>query len=230
MTECLPIDLYKNYEMKQKYSKTKYQLGFTLIELLVVISIMGILATLMIVNFAGQRVSRSLLLAKNETVTNIRKVQSYTLSSKNIFEDVPAKYYVIHFESGSGIYYIDAIDNTYKYHSITDKGALPGVLESITLPGDLYFSDLRVALSTDPEGKSQSYRCLDIIISTPFGKMYASGQDFNSDEKRCTKFDPSILQDPIELTKLGQYRAYLDFPNSTTSIQINPATGQVGVY
>ena len=86
MIEGLPRDLYKNYEMKQKYSKTKYQLGFTLIELLVVISIMGILATLMIVNFAGQRVSRSLLLAKNETVTNIRKVQSYTLSSKNIFE------------------------------------------------------------------------------------------------------------------------------------------------
>jgi len=72
--------------------------GFTIIELLVVIFIMAMLAGLFLVNLAGQRVSRNIQIAQNQLVSNIRKIQSYTLSSRNVSLNQPAEYYLMKFD------------------------------------------------------------------------------------------------------------------------------------
>ena len=82
-------------------SRFNSQAGFTLVELLAVIAIMTIIMGALVIDFAGQRGRRNIVLAGNEVVTNLRKVQSNILSSKNIPGGAPAKYYIAEFNRPS---------------------------------------------------------------------------------------------------------------------------------
>ena len=89
--------------------------GFTLIELMVVVSIMAILATAVIINIAGQRNNRNIIIAENELVNNIRTAQSYTLSSRVLPSGQSAQYYVLKFDfSEPSQYILQAIYNVSK--------------------------------------------------------------------------------------------------------------------
>lgn len=204
--------------MKQKQQKNFKQSGFTLIELLVVLSIMVVIATVVIIDFNRQRSARSIVLAKNETITNLRKIQSYMLSSKNISEGVPAKFYIAEFElpvdSGPATNFtVQAIDNEFNFYDD---------LEVISLPGGLNYSSFQIEpLDGD---KPIFYECLQIIFSAPFGNMYARGSS------SCDGSIIDDLADPIALSQISQLRAILSIADSGThagSISINPVTGQM---
>src|SRR5688572_11025469 len=88
-----------------------YQAGFTVIELMVVFLIIVLLSSSVIVNWNKQTPNRSLKIAENELVSNIKKVQSYAVSSRNIAGgDEPAKFYLINFQEGQNFYTIHALD------------------------------------------------------------------------------------------------------------------------
>lgn len=202
--------------MKQKFNTIKAQSGFTIIELLVVIAIMGTLSAAVIVNFNQQRVSRNATIAKNETVTNIRKVQNYMLSSKNIDTGLPAKFYLLTFTKNSSTYFIQAIDNGYVFHDPKDAGA-KNPLETVQLPGGITIGELSI-------GKT-NYNCLQIIFSAPFGKMYTKGG------LNCGSSIASTVQDPILLSQLNENETLIQLANSGTLlnhyITLTPITGLV---
>lgn len=193
--------------MKQKSAKITRESGFTLIELLVVLSIMVILSTVIVIDFNRQRVQRSRIIAKNEIVTNLRKVQGYTLSSRNISDNVPAKFYILTFRSGASNYTVEAVDSNYQFH---------GALETINLPNGVTFEALKIGTT--------SYNCIQVIFSSPFGKMYAHAAS------TCDSTIAATLQDPVLLSQVNQQTVNLYFYNHATVpqyVSLNPITGQI---
>ena len=77
-------------------ARVESERGFTLTELLVVLAIMGVFFGLILANYAGMRGKRDIKIAQNELTTNIRKVQSYALSSRDTSVG-PVKLYVLKF-------------------------------------------------------------------------------------------------------------------------------------
>lgn len=139
------------------------QFGFTVTELLVVVVIMVLMATVVVVGWNNQRPNRSLRIAQNETVTQIRKAQSYAVTSRNISAAVSASYYTVRFEVGQTSYSINALgaaSDDYNYASD---------LETIRLPDGVSISELTLYNSL---GVASSVDCVQIIISAVYGKMY----------------------------------------------------------
>jgi prepilin-type N-terminal cleavage/methylation domain-containing protein len=103
--------------------------GFTLIELLVVLSIFLMLTGLIIANYSGLRSGRNLKIAQNELVSNIRKIQSYSLSSRAVGGTQVVQYYLLRFDTSvPDKYYLDAI-----YDVSTSPKVLLGI-ETYNLP------------------------------------------------------------------------------------------------
>lgn len=210
--------------MKQKPIQINSQKGFTLIELLVVLSIMIVISTIVILDFANQRQQRAVTIAKNETVTNIRKVQSYMLSSKNISPGVPAKYYVVRIATGDTSYKIQAIDNSYTFHDPTDPGAT-SPLETVQLPSGIKFGTITVAPS-DPMGSPTTFPCVQVIFSAPYGKMIARGAPL------CRSTIKDTLQDPIATAALNEREVTIALTNTNDtltghSITLTPVSGLI---
>lgn len=214
--------------MKQKADKIKSQAGFTLIELLAVLAIMALISTALVIDFSNQRGPRNIVLAKNETITNLRKVQSYMLSSRNIPPDnTPAKYYIATFNRNLTTkkevqfsYTVDAVDNDYVYHP---------AIESISLPNSVTISNLTINQPVGVKGEPLEYNCMQIIFSAPFGKIYINGSDV------CDDSIVNILKDPVSLAELSENTANIYFSEPTGSVtdahlEIVPITGQMSAY
>jgi prepilin-type N-terminal cleavage/methylation domain-containing protein len=201
-------------KMKQKLKKIHKQSGFTIIELLVVISMMVVISTVLVIDFSRQRTSRSMIIGQNEMVTNLRKVQGYMLSSKNLTTGEAVKYYVMSFTQGESNYYVHAIDSQYGYHN---------TIETIKLPTGVYISSNAITEigKVDPT----EYKCLQIIFSAPYGKMYARGLS------SCTNDLATIVQDPFQLALLNERDAIITLGNTSTattnSTVITPLTGLI---
>ncbi len=232
--------------MKQKTDKFKSQAGFTLVELLAVLAIMTLIMGALVLDFASQRGKRNLVLAKNETATNLRKVQSYMLSSKNLPTGEAVKYYIATFNSGATSYTIDAVDNNYVFH--------PGI-ETVNLPSLVSITDIKIvpnSITRSPSGKdlapekggsdllggfiggdSSSYKCMQIIFSAPFGKMYTNGSS------TCNKSISDVLKDPVQRAALSENTAQIYFSDSNggdqgqkaeSYLEVVPITGQMTTY
>src|SRR5437660_331464 len=108
--------------------------GFTLIELLVVISIMVILYTVLVINLAGQRQSRYIRLAQSHLVSNLRKIQAYTLSSHVLTNGQLVQYYLLKFDLTN--------PTQYKLQAISNLSSAPQIqdLETINLPPNIRLS------------------------------------------------------------------------------------------
>lgn len=187
--------------MKQKYLN---QTGFTLIELLVVLSMMTLLMSAIVINFNRTRAARSAVLAQNETVTNIRKTQSYMLSSRDVPGGGPAKFYIVRFQSGSPSYKIQAVDNSYQLFDV----------ETVTLPGEVIVS-----------GFSESAKCLEVLFAAPFGKMYLNP------DPGCDEDIAAIAQNPITLYGLIDQTVSLTLTPTngaaSKSISLHSLTGRI---
>jgi prepilin-type N-terminal cleavage/methylation domain-containing protein len=203
--------------MKQKINLP--QSGFTLMELLVVISIMGLVASIFIVNFAAQRGPRNLRIAQNELVTNIRKIQSYTLASRTSPGGKGVKYYYLQLRTDSpnnASYPIKSIDSDYSVESI----------ETINLP-----SGIVVQLSTgspqglqlaQPVGATATYpTCTQIAFGAPFGKVYL--------DSSCSM--PTLATDVSSLVALANSQLTITLldtaTNTTKTIVVNGISGAV---
>jgi prepilin-type N-terminal cleavage/methylation domain-containing protein len=162
---------------KEQNSKFKIQnssCGFTLIELMVVISIMVILATTLIINLAGQRSSRDVRIAENQLVTNIRKVQSYTLSARSLPGGQDVQYYVLKFNlSTPDRYTIQAVYNVNASPQMQD-------IETVLLPPNIIIasttantSAISISRSLNPTTQTlqSSPLCALIAFAAPFGKV-----------------------------------------------------------
>ncbi len=154
--------------------------GFTLIELLVVTAIMAIIATIGIVNWNAERSTRSLLIGQNESITNIRKVQSYAISSRTSPAGA-AKYYVMMLKTGEG-------ETGYKVYAATGDNYTLGEVETIKYPSGFNISNILLAETTaGPSGSEPSNpSCVFIIFSVIYGKTY-----FTSTDNECSLPDLS---------------------------------------
>ncbi len=209
--------------MKQKQNNLNHsnnrQGGFTVIELLVVLSIMVVIATVVIIDFNRQRNSRSIVLAKNETVTNMRKIQGYMLSSRNLPSGEAAKFYIAEFNMNGG-----STVGQFNVHAVDNDFVLHRNLETIKLPSGVRYKNFKI----DPTSKGDpvAYQCLQIIFSSPFGKMYVNGS------ANCNNNIEQTLMDPVALSTLAQRRAYLELDSgfvtqNTPYVVVNPISGQI---
>lgn len=152
------------------------QKGFTIIELIVVIAIMGVISTLFLVNYNGQRGPRNLKLAQNLLVTNIRKTQSYILSAKTINSNLTARYYQVRIDKNSNRYLIYGLDTTNTAY----------LVETVNLPSGVTVSNIQYSpVGGNPGNPSYAL----ISFSSPYSKTYTY-----TSEDTCTNYtDPSCL-------------------------------------
>ena len=158
--------------------------GFTLIELLVVITIMATLTGLFLVNFASLRGPRNLKIAQNEMITNLRKIQSYTLSARDVNDTYAARYYIMRFITGSTSYDVQAVGvhksaGTLLYFD--GSAANKPFIETLKLPTNITINSLSI---TNASGTvvNPAPNCAQIGFSLPFGKTYI---EYNSVSTSC---------------------------------------------
>jgi prepilin-type N-terminal cleavage/methylation domain-containing protein len=203
--------------MKQNSNHISRQNGFTIIEIIVVVAMMAILATVVTISFNRQRNQRNITLAQNETVTNIRKVQSYMLSSRNLPSGEAAKFYIIKFEKNVNYYTVQAVDNQYNFHGNLERISLPNgvVLGNITLQGAI--PDL------NPD-------CIQLIFGAPFGQMYINYHEVDACD--ATGQDTiTTLRDPVAIFDYTKALATITLSNPdanlNNNIVINTISGRI---
>jgi prepilin-type N-terminal cleavage/methylation domain-containing protein len=138
---------------------TKKLRGFTLIEMLVVISIFGILTSVVIANLAGLGATRSVRNAKGNLVSDLRRMQSASLSSKDINGTPSASYGVRITSVGTALGY-DLVG--YDKNSATRV-----VLESHNLPG----AYIKTVQMTRPGGTTTTATAWEGLFLNPFGRL-----------------------------------------------------------
>jgi hypothetical protein len=122
-------------------------------------------------------------------VTNLRKVQSYTLSSRNVEtegQSVPVKYYMIEMNAGQNQYSVQNIDANFNAN--LDQ-------EVVTLPQGIVLDALEVSL---PNQKAKRVNKAQVIYAAPFGKVYV----FSSNDS-CAADVLAAVQNPGCLLSLG---------------------------
>lgn len=152
-------------------SSVKAELGFTLIELMVVLAIMTVVLGLVIIDFSRQRPVRDMQIAQNELVTNIRKVQSYSLFSRNVGNLKPAQYYLVKFSS--------ATPDRYFIQAITDVSVAPklNLMETVMLPRNVIFASSNPFVIDRPTpiiDPATPPSCVLLAFKSPYGKTYVN--------------------------------------------------------
>ncbi len=183
-------------------TKQKQQ-GFTIIELLVVIAIMGTLATIFVANYNQQGAVRNLKIAQSQLVTNIRKTQSYILSSRNVVSgsvNAPPRYYMLSMQTDASQYVQQGIDSST--NGVSD-------IETIKLPQDIVISQISVGPSN---GVLANVPSIIVGYSAPFGKMYVYTQNDNC----ATSFLVATKNAPC-LLKLGDRQVVVTLMSRKTS-------------
>ncbi len=232
------MDQLTAYFMKPKGLKNQnlkpnliFNAGFTLIELLVVIAIMGILAGFMVLNIAGQRGPRNLKIAQSQQVTNIRKIQSYTLSSRNLSANIPAAFYVIKFDrSKPRQYIIQAMYDITSAPKLTD-------IETINFPENVSLADVNpIEIDREPTGSSGNDQkpalCALAAFKLPYAKIINNDgctfSNFNNDDYAkiknfVTNNDTiTVSADSIMTIKLYEKQSSL-----TKTVTINGISGLI---
>ena len=110
--------------------------GFTLIELLVVILIMGMLTTIVIVNFQAQRQSQEIEAARQDVLSRLRQSQSDLLGGRILSgETAAAASYEMTFTTGRNTYQIDYFIGTNRKAFETMKTLQNTQIQQILVAG-----------------------------------------------------------------------------------------------
>lgn len=152
-------------------TKTRTQ-GFTLIELIVVTAIMLVMASFFVLNINSQRDSRNIKIAQNELVSNIRKIQGYTLSSRTLPGNIGVQYYLLKFDLASS-------RTQYKVQAVYDANSSPKLadVETINLPQNIEIAttsaaNLSISISRplNPTVQPIYTDCALVAFAAPYGK------------------------------------------------------------
>lgn len=185
--------------------KQNPQNGFTILELIVVIAIMGLMATLLIVNFNATRNRRNLGLAANEFITNVRKTQSYALSARDVSPGVPAKYYLMQFDfSTPTVYKILAVDTNYSATTV----------ETITLPQNVALDQNLSSLIQPIGGTTSRPACLQVLFGLPFARIYMIG----SSSSPCNNNFVNTVKDPSAMSALTNSKGIIFIKTSQGTV------------
>ena len=166
--------------MRKLQAKTdKAHQGFTLIELMVVLTIFGVLIGILLVNLAGQRLPRNIKIAQNELVTNLRKLQSYTLSSRAIFGNQPAQFYVMKLDLAQPEQYtVQAIYDVSTAPKLADNLEVIHLPQGIRLAASNAFQIDRPPIGGSPDSYDSPpttiNNCLLVAFKLPFGKVISN--------------------------------------------------------
>ncbi len=182
-------------------------LGFTLIELLVVIAIMGTLVGFMIINLGQQSGARNLKIAQDLLVTDLRKIQSYTLSSRVLPNGQPAQYYLMKFDLSKPDQY--TIQGVYDMENTTN-GRLVDV-ETVHLPQQVTFDPISPTATANPTLTAKN--CLLLAFQAPFAKVVVS--------EGCSQVAPAT--NPYLIDSTDDYSKVINFYNDT-SVTSNDST------
>lgn len=206
-------DQQRSLPNRRRAPSEQAALGFTVIELMIVVTLMAVVLGLVAIDFSAQRPARDLRIAQNELVTNIRKVQSYSLFSRNVGNVKPAQYYVLKFsQSQPDRYYIQAI---------TDVNSSPTLraMETVFLPKRVVFSSTNPFVISRPPpltNPSQPPACVLLAFKSPFGKAYINDG--------CNPVNPA---DPYMLTPNDDYRKIIDHINNVNNLTVSVDTNLV---
>ena len=207
--------LARNKQQALSSNKISTTKGFTIIELLVVLFMMGVLSTLFVANYNATRGPRNLRIAQNELVSNLRKVQGYTLSSRNSPSGNPAHFYVIKFSTITpNQYIVQIIDNTTPATAVTT--------ETILLPQGVTFASNNAFSVQQPiDGAAVSATCVQVGFSLPFSKTYM--------DKNCTL--NTVADSPAQLDVLKNSLLTITLFNASTNttrqVLVNAVTGAI---
>ncbi len=140
--------------------------GFTIVELMVAITLMMVIIASMLINLNAGRSGRNLNIAQNQLVSNIRKVQSYTLAGRNIKTGLTADFYILKFDVNNPLEYaIQAIYNTSVSPKVID-------VETVKLPPGVAFSgSVVISRSGGLIPASYSVDCALLGYKLPFGRI-----------------------------------------------------------
>jgi type II secretory pathway pseudopilin PulG len=147
------------------YSKNQY--AFTVIELMVVVTIMMLMLSAMILNLNAGRSARNLTIAQNQLVSNLRKIQSYTLSGRNLSSGLAADFYILRVDS--------LYPSQYKIQAIYNSTVSPKVadVETITLPAGISFSG-KIIINRPDNNTPINADCALLGYKLPFGRILMS--------------------------------------------------------
>ncbi|TSC66427.1 MAG: hypothetical protein G01um101477_84 [Candidatus Doudnabacteria bacterium Gr01-1014_77] len=187
-----------------KLGDLKNQNGFTLIELLVVIFIMVTLTSVFLVNFGSQSGPRSLNVAKNNLVSNLRRMQSHAISSKDSTVSAPAKYYSLTLSStvgGNNFYGLKTYDSSNVLTDLsTEQLITPVIVKQISVQK----SDSTVFYPT----------FIEVFYSVPFGRVLLSTSGGGASNEK--------IRDSVITLTLGRTDSTL-----TTTLVVNGVSGTI---
>jgi prepilin-type N-terminal cleavage/methylation domain-containing protein len=188
--------------------------GFTLIELMTVVVIMVILATVMVINLAGQRAGRDIKIAQNQLVSNIRQAQSYTLSARTLPSGESVQFYALKFDLSKPTQYtLEAIYNVGTGPQMQD-------IQTINLPQNIQIATITPATypivinrlpANDRFGTGNFQQtvspgsCTLIAFSAPFGKVIFNGG--------CNPSSPGSM--PYTIQSSDDYEKIVNFQINT---------------
>lgn len=190
------------------------QKGFTLVELMVVFTIMVLLTSAGVISWNRQKPRRSLVLTQNETTTNLRKVQGYAVSSRNLVSGAAPKYYLLRFEEGQSSYTVNAVSGANYLYTPS--------LETISLPQGVTLSDI---VLTSYSGTDSKPKCVFVIFGAVYGKTYLYGAN------TCDSSIITTMQNFPDLAPYANYQLELVFAHSagteTRSLRVYGLSGKV---
>lgn len=127
-------------------NKKNQKKGFTLIELLVAIAIVGLIATVTVVNFRAGQQRDELELAARQVQSNIENARIASLSGELVEGDIPRGGYGLRFDSNSNSYiYFADINEDFLRQSGEDKD-----IRNYTLPAGITFVSPSADIVFDP--------------------------------------------------------------------------------
>ncbi len=171
---------------------------------MVTVSIMVILLSVVLVNFGGLSKARNLNIARNITVSDIRRAQSMALASRNLTSGAQAGYY--------GLTFSTATPTQYQFVADSSAGVRQPVIVSTNLPATIILNSIRL---TKPDGTIIYPTYLEILFKSAFGRTvmtYSGGGASGTKES----------DDVVRIT----YSSTAD-PTATITIDINGTTGNV---
>lgn len=195
--------------------------GFTLIELIVVVGIMVFLTTAFLVNFGALRGPRNLKIAAAELTTNLRKIQSYTLSSRDATTGIPAQYYFVTINRLAG-------SNTSYTVTTIDKNNGTATLETNKLPAEVVFNNITVYY---PDGTTSytNIECAQIAFKLPFAVTYV---EYDATVNgTCSVNFIALQSNPVTLASLLNRRVTIELKelrnSGLSTVSVNGISGVI---